>query len=97
MDLVAILSTYVVPYGNSVISIAYKQAYSDMECNFYYEVSWFSSVWNLVCVMFDSLRAFFWGQHCLMKLKNSNCNKTQKLIVIKLKNSNCDETRQIKL
>ena len=38
----------------------------------------------------------------VMKLKNSNCDKTQKLklwwnsktkIVMKLKNSNCDETQ----
>ena len=40
-----------------------------------------------------------------MKLKNTNCNETQKLIVIKLKKtqivmrlekSNCDETQQLK-
>ena len=29
-----------------------------------------------------------------MKLKNSNCDKTQ--IVMKLKNSNCDETQELK-
>ena len=33
-----------------------------------------------------------------MKLKNSNCDKTQKtIIVMKLKNSNCDETPKLKL
>ena len=33
-----------------------------------------------------------------MKLKNSNCDETQKTqIVIKLKNSNCDETQKLKL
>ena len=29
-----------------------------------------------------------------MKLKNSNCVETQKLIGIKLKTSNCDETKK---
>ena len=32
-----------------------------------------------------------------MKLKNSNCDETQKIMLKKLKNSNCDETRKIKL
>ena len=32
-----------------------------------------------------------------MKLKNTNWDETQKLIVIKLKNFNCDETFKLKI
>ena len=32
-----------------------------------------------------------------MKLKNSNGNETQAQIVIKLKNTNCDKTQNLKL
>ena len=32
-----------------------------------------------------------------MKLKNSNCDETQKLIVMKPENSSCDETWKLKL